>query len=250
MTSWTNSLRTPVTKQRRDALAILFADLDGFTQLCREKDIGPIFALVQGFQKRVTRSVLECGGRLNNYLGDGAMATFATSSCYSPASQALRCANVLSARIRKWNRRRELVGRSPVSISIGAQYGDVMIGAVGTKQHFELTVLGDAVNVASRLTGLAQQLGAAIATGEDLVIQALRERGGNVPELRHFVRVGPQALRGRETPIIVWTRPRSLSATGQSIGLSGVAADGVPAAGRPALTVAINGRTEPSRALP
>jgi adenylate cyclase len=217
MISLPKSTVQPLVEPRRDTLAVLFMDLDGFTRLCSEEDLGTIFALVQGFQKRVTRSVLEWGGTLNNYLGDGAMATFTHSAGdRSPASRALLCASVLSARIGTWNRERELTGQPPVSISIGAQYGDVILGTVGTEQRSEMTVLGDAVNVASRLTNLAQRLGVRMAAGEDLVNRVFRERGESAPELCDFVRLGPWPLRGKEMPVAIWVLPRQ-SADGRAL---------------------------------
>jgi adenylate cyclase len=204
----------PFAEPRRDTLAVLFVDLDGYTRLCSEKDLGTILALVQAFQERVTHSVLEWGGTLNNYLGDGAMATFTHSAGdRSPASRALRCASVLSARIGTWNRERELTGQPAVSISIGAQYGEVISGTVGTEQRSEVTVLGDAVNVASRLTNLAQRLGVGMAAGEDLVNRVFRERGGSAPELCRFVRLGPWPLRGKEMPVAIWVLPRQSADT-------------------------------------
>jgi adenylate cyclase len=209
MTALSKSTEESLAKSRRDALAVLFADLDGFTKLCSQLNLETILTLVQEFQERVTRSVLEWRGEVNNYLGDGTLATFMhRAGDWSPATRALHCANSLSARIDAWNCQRDLTGQRPVSISIGAQYGEVISGPIGTEQRCEITILGDAINVASRLTGLAQRLGASIAAGEDLMINVVSERGLNAPELSNFVRLGEWPVRGREMPVVVWIQPR------------------------------------------
>jgi class 3 adenylate cyclase len=78
---------------RQRQVAVMFADLDHFTRICAEDPPHRVFRLVRDFHHVVTESVARCKGRLNAYLGDGAMATFGDGQGrIDCATRALRCA--------------------------------------------------------------------------------------------------------------------------------------------------------------
>jgi class 3 adenylate cyclase len=94
-----------------------------------------------------------------------------------------------------------------VSISIGIEWGEVLLGEIGCGRSRELMLIGDAVNVASRLECAAHALHAALVAGDALIDQVRRESGVDAPELANLVHVGPQRLHGRGSPVSIWRLP-------------------------------------------
>src|SRR5581483_2297916 len=193
-------------------IAVLFADLDGFTQLCAEHSLDESFEVLRHFRRRVTRVVSDFGGHLHLFLGDGALATFGAGVANGDdATRALGCARAMLTQIQAWSGERQAAGQRPMSISIGLQFGKVLLAYVNLGQQSDLEVIGDPVNVAQRLESLARQLDAAIVIGEDLVEQISRERGLSASaELESLIRVGIRPIQGRNRPVSMWMLPRPL----------------------------------------
>ena len=195
-------------RPRRRHVAVMFADLDHFTRLCFEEPPERAFRLVRDFQRIVADSVWCCGGRLNAYSGDGAMAIFGDRSRrIDCATRALRCARTILEQIVQLDREQIESGERSVSISIGLQYGQILCGTISSSRWFGPTVIGDVVNVANGLEQRAQALGTSLVVGDDLMRKARREAGSDASELTRFVRIGPITVRGRDAPVNVWTRP-------------------------------------------
>ncbi len=181
--------------------SVLFVDLVGFTGLCERLPGERAIALLRGFHERVERAVFACGGTLDKYLGDGALAVFGVPEPMADdAARALACAVALQDSLAAW--REELAGQRlpPLHIGIGLHHGPVLMGDIGGQSRFEFTVLGDTVNVASRLEGLTRDLGVAIVASE-AAIQRARQIG-EVP--LGFFRHGEVRLRGRDSALAVW----------------------------------------------
>ncbi|MEL6793909.1 MAG: adenylate/guanylate cyclase domain-containing protein, partial [Pseudomonadota bacterium] len=136
------------------------------------------------------------GGMLDKFIGDGAMASFGIAGEKvgdPPASRAIACAKAILAATNEWNVAR---GGQPIRISIGVHYGPVVVGDVGSSRRMELAVIGDAVNVASRLEEMTRTLGVRAAISEETVKAAGDQAG--------LSERGPQPVLGREEPVIVW----------------------------------------------
>jgi adenylate cyclase len=190
---------------RQRQVAVMFADLDHFTRICAEDPPHRVFRLVRDFHHVVTESVARCKGRLNAYLGDGAMATFGDGQGrIDCATRALRCALTILEQIVALNQKLVDAGRRPVSISLGLQYGQALVGSITSSKRFGPTVIGDTVNVANRLEQRARALSAKIVVGDDLVQRARRESGPDSSELAQLVHLGPLAVDGRSRPVDVW----------------------------------------------
>ena len=92
-----------------------------------------------------------------------------------------------------------------MAVGIGVHYGTVVLGDIGGESRLEFAVLGDAVNVASRLERLTRTLGATIVASDDVVAAARREGAGE--DLPSLTPAPSQTLRGRTEPVAVWVSP-------------------------------------------
>ena len=205
---------------RRQHAAVLFADIVGFTRL--SESLGPegTIALLREWHGRLGDIVFRNGGTLDKYIGDGLMATFGTPHTGADdATRALEAALEMAAAARQAGGARHAgAKRSPggtgvppdaahppgappvVRIGIGLHYGPVVLGDIGNERRLEFAVLGDTVNVASRLEGLTRELEAGLVASGELVAR-VREEGGPAERL---VALGERTLRGRAEAVEVF----------------------------------------------
>jgi adenylate cyclase len=200
-------LDAPLGATRMQPVAVLFADIVGFTRFAESSDPQTVVATLRQFHGRLERAIFDQGGTLDKFLGDGIMATFGTPSVgLHDARNALAAALAACTAIGSWNTERTARGEPPIKVAIGIHYGPVVLGDIGSERRMEFAVLGDVVNVAQRLEGLTRRLGCQIVVSDDFV-RALRAEGAGEAEvlLAGFAAAEPQELRGREQPVAVWT---------------------------------------------
>ncbi len=194
----------PLDVVRHQPVAVLFADIVGFTQVCEALAPETVIGLLREFQDRMSHAVFEHDGTVDKFIGDAIMATFGTPLMGSrDATRAVASARAMIAQMDAWNRERWAEGHPPVRVGVGIHYGPVVLGDIGGERRLEFAVVGDTVNVASRLEGVTRKLGVDITVSDELARQVREEGGGEI--LDGFVRALPQDLRNREAPIAVWT---------------------------------------------
>ncbi len=194
----------PLSQVRVQPVAVLFADIVGFTRRSERESPERIVALLRAFHARLEQAVFEHDGTLDKYLGDGIMATFGTPEAGpDDACNALAAAHAMLASIDAWNRERAGPGRDPVRLSIGIHYGEVVLGDIGSERRLEFAVLGDVVNVASRLEELTRSLESPLVVS-DAAVRAARSRPAAAPALVGLWPAEAQRLRGRDQPVAVW----------------------------------------------
>jgi PAS domain S-box-containing protein len=190
---------------RSHKVAVLFADIVGFTRFFATEPPERVFAVLREFHARMARIVFAFDGTLDKYIGDGLMASFGTPRAGPlDAAHALRCACAMAQEIVDWDAARAAAAEPPVRIAIGAHYGPVLLGDIGDERRLEFAVIGDTVNIASRLEGLTRTLKVPVVVSDALVEAACRETGGTVADFGPFTRAGPQTIRGVGAPIPVW----------------------------------------------
>ncbi len=200
----------PLGAVRTQDVAVLFVDIAGFTAFSAGQPPEAVIALLRDFHGRMEAQVFAHSGTLDKYLGDGLMATFGTPwPGNADAGNALRCARDMVAAVEDWNGERRASGRPEIRIGVGVHHGPAVLGDIGGANRLEFAVIGDTVNVASRLEHLTRELGAAVVVSEDLVAAARREAGSGEPDLSGFTEAPPQAIRGREGRLPVWTLARA-----------------------------------------
>jgi signal transduction histidine kinase/class 3 adenylate cyclase len=165
-------------------LAVLFADVRGFTQLAEELGPTQIFALLNDCYARIGPEIRQSGGFVDKYIGDAVMALFPAGPA-SAARAAVRMQRVL----------RESSDLSRVRLGIGVHVGPTLLGTLGEPMRFEATVISDAVNVAARLEGVAKQIGAST------VVSAEVARALDSSLLDDSRPLGTFAVKGKSRPI-------------------------------------------------
>lgn len=184
---------------RSQEVAVLFADIVGFTQLAEQEQPETVIRILRSCHAVIEEAIFSNGGTLDKYLGDGVMATFGTPRV-SPAD----CANALAAArdivegIAAGNAALAKSGLPQLRISVGVHFGPAIIGNIGSERRLEFATLGDTVNVASRLEAATRSLGCRIVASDAVVS---RSEGGASGDFR---RVPALSLRGRAAPIDVW----------------------------------------------
>ena len=190
---------------REQDVAVMFVDVVGFTTMCENDTPSEVVTFLREYHDRLGKAVFENGGTLDKYLGDGLMATFGTPEPGSDdAENALNCAFDMLNSLKKWNEEREANGHLPVHIGIGVHYGPVISGDIGNQRRLEYSVIGDTVNVASRLETLTRKLNTSLAVSDDLV-KSINQNGKVKQALVSNLKfAGMQDLRGKSEQIGVW----------------------------------------------
>ena len=135
---------------------VLFVDIRGFTTLSEDKEPESIVELLNDYFTRVTDIVIKHGGHINKFLGDEAMAVFGTPVPNPQhADAAVRAALDIQEEIVRFDREKKMKDVT-IQVGVGVNSGVMVAGNLGSEKRMEYTVIGDNVNVASRLTSLAK----------------------------------------------------------------------------------------------
>ena len=200
---------------RAQSVAVLFADIVGFTKYAERETPEHVIALLRGFHRRLEQAVFGNGGTLDKFLGDGLMATFGTpQNGPRDALNALAAAEAMQQTVADWNHAREAAGLAPIRLSLGLHYGPVVLGDIGSERRMEFAVIGDTVNVANRLEGQSRSLDCKTVASAALVEQARQEAPEEAERLLTDYRPSePQVLRGRIAPVPVWIAGEAAAAS-------------------------------------
>jgi adenylate cyclase len=183
-------------------VAALFCDLRGFTQLTEQKLPYDIVFLLNRYFTVVGEAVESSGGTIDKFIGDGAVALFGLETSFQQAcQQALTAAVRLAKGIEALDRSFGIELGSPLKIAIGLHAGPAIIGKIGFGKATTLTAIGDTMNAASRLEGLAKEHNVELAVSADLVREAGYSFDGH--ERRELT------IRGRAATLETWIIPRA-----------------------------------------
>ncbi|HTZ68349.1 MAG TPA: adenylate/guanylate cyclase domain-containing protein [Roseiarcus sp.] len=198
----------PLGAVRRETVALLFADIVGFTRMAEAMPPEEAMAMLREFHSRMTAQIFAYGGTVDKYIGDGIFAVFGVpTASANDATNALACAEKMLGGLERWNNERKGSGEARIDVGIGLNYGPVVLGDIGSEHSMSFTVIGDTVNTASRLQMLTRTLGTPLVVGgrlvEELKAKAPQGAAGLLDQLQDQ---GEQHLRGRAGAVRVWTR--------------------------------------------
>jgi adenylate cyclase len=174
-------------------VAVMFVDIRGFTAAARTRAPQEVVDRLDAAFAVLVEIVDRNGGIVNKFLGDGFLALFgAPFDDPDAARRGVTAAREMLAAIEQHNVRSDW----PLRIGIGLHFGNVVAGNVGSPRRKEYTVIGDTVNLASRIEGLNKQFGSQLLIS-DAVRQAIGQDVDATP-------LGDVAIRGYEQPVRVW----------------------------------------------
>ena len=185
-------VRVPVT--------ILFSDLIGFTTLAEKADPEALVAQLNEYLSRMTTVIFSNGGTLDKFIGDAIMAVWGNVRSVGTAQDAKSCARsalgmrkALSELNHNWREQ----GRMGLGMGVGINHGEVIVGNIGSQDRMDPTVIGDAVNLASRLEALTRTYGVDMLVGASAA-ELVRDE----VYLRSVARV---QVKGKTKPVDVFT---------------------------------------------
>ncbi len=185
-------VRVPVT--------ILFSDLIGFTTLAEKADPEALVTQLNEYLSRMTSVIFSNGGTLDKFIGDAIMAVWGNVRSLGTAQDAKSCARAalgMRRELNQLNKNWREQGRMGLGMGIGVNHGEVIVGNIGSQDRMDPTVIGDAVNLASRLEALTRVYGMDILVGAS-VAELVRDE----VYLRSVARV---QVKGKTKPVDVFT---------------------------------------------
>jgi adenylate cyclase len=187
---------------------ILFSDIVGFTTMTESADPEKLVSQLNEYLSRMTGAVFENNGTLDKFIGDAVMAVWGNVSSRGVAEDAKSCTRAALAMRRELaalNKQWQMRGIAPFHIGIGINHGDVLGGNIGSQEKADPTVIGDAVNLASRLEALTRTYAVDILVGAraaelirdefDLRSVALVQVKGKTQPVEVFTLIGAKADR-------------------------------------------------------
>ncbi|MDP1772716.1 MAG: adenylate/guanylate cyclase domain-containing protein [Methylobacter sp.] len=183
----------------RKTLSIFFSDLEGFSRLAERMEPEPLTALLNDYLTEMSNIILDEGGTLDKYQGDGIVA-FWNAPLDQPDHAACACRAALRCQQRLAERAGDFTSRAGGALKarIGLHTGEVVVGNIGSKVRFDYSILGDAANLASRLENANKLFGTSIMVSEATWLQA----GGDDDFIGR--EIGMIKVTGRNTPIKVF----------------------------------------------
>jgi len=185
-------VRVPVT--------ILFSDLIGFTTLAEKANPEALVTQLNEYLSGMTSVIFSSGGTLDKFIGDAIMAVWGNVRSLGTAEDAKNCALAalgMRRELRKLNQNWREQGQMGLGMGIGVNHGEVIVGNIGSQERMDPTVIGDAVNLASRLEALTRTYGVDMLVGESVAVLVRDE-----VYLRSVARV---QVKGKTKPVDVFT---------------------------------------------
>ena len=164
-----NKLDITLGKTEQDHISILFVDIRNFTRTAERLPPQELLTFLNFYFERCSRVVNKHGGLIDKYIGDAILALFDLQSGINKkeATQAIATAVAIQKKIFEYNHKFKDKFQLHIEAGIGIHSGNVIMGTVGSKMRMDTTIIGDAVNVASRLESLTKFYRTSILFSED-----------------------------------------------------------------------------------
>ena len=186
----------------RKPVAILFSDVRGFTSMTEEMNAAVLVKQLNEYFQEMVNIVVQNRGRLDKFIGDAVMAdwgSFVTGGTRTDCERVVRSALEMRVALERLNTRWVTEGSRPLAIGIGINLGDVIVGNLGSEVKMEVSIIGDAVNLASRLESLTKEYHLDLLLGETVAAQ--------VRDLCVLRSVDLVQVKGKTQPVAVFTIP-------------------------------------------
>jgi adenylate cyclase len=193
-------------------VTLLAADLRGFTAMSEKLSPREVMAQLNAYHAVMIDVIEQHGGAIDKFIGDGTLVVFGlTGGVEEAAASAVTCARAMLAALAGHNEARARAGAPPLRMGIGVHTGPVIAGNLGVPgRRLEFTVIGDAVNTASRLEGETKTCGSPVIVSAATALL--------LPDTRALRELAPVSLRGKEDEIRVYGLAGGEGARGGEVG--------------------------------
>ena len=214
----TSLLKAPIEGERKQ-VTIIFADISGFTALndaaTKPAEVEQVIRIINYLLNDLSEVIYEFDGYIDKYIGDAIMAIFGAPRAHEDdPERALRAALAMQERLEKFNQNPPAPLPEPLGIHMGINTGTVIAGMVGTDRKRSYTVMGDAVNVASRLEGVSER-------GEILISETTYNLTNR---LFVFEEREPVVVKGKREPLKIYQVKAARDLNQTQRGLTGMEA--------------------------
>jgi adenylate cyclase len=177
-------------------MTVLFSDIRGFTNFSEKLPPAELAEVLNAYLSTMTRIVQQQRGTIDKYIGDAIMAFWnAPVDLNDHASRAVQTALDMQAALPQLNQEFAARGWPEVRIGIGVNSGRMSVGNMGSEFRMSYTVMGDAVNLGSRLEGVTKQYGVGILATQTTV---------DADPVHAFMKVDVVRVKGKETPVAIY----------------------------------------------
>lgn len=184
----------------RSTVAVLFSDIRDFTTLSERSEAEEVVTMLNEYFSHMLGPIFEFEGMLDKFIGDAIMAVFGVPlTGENDAERAVRAALAMRRELKKYNETRVAKGLQPLQNGIGITKGEAVSGNIGSEQRMEYTVIGDTVNIASRLEGLTKSYDHKILVNEGVYLE-IRDK---IP----CVDLGYAHVKGKEGDVHIYGIP-------------------------------------------
>ena len=181
----------------RSTVAVLFSDIRNFTTMSERSEAEEVVTMLNEYFSHMLEPIFDNGGMLDKFIGDAIMAVFGVPlGKEDDAERAVRAAIAMRKALRVYNVERKERGLAPIDNGIGITKGDAVSGNIGSEQRMEYTVIGDTVNIASRLEGLTKNYDHKILINESVYLE--------IKDKIHCVDLGFTHVKGKEGDVHIY----------------------------------------------
>lgn len=183
---------------RQVDVAVLFSDLRNFTPLSERLAPRELVSFLNEYLGEMVGEITRCDGVVDKFIGDAVMAVFGLDGHEDACGRSLEAALGMRGRLAELNERLASRGLPAVDNGIGIHFGPVIAGNIGSADRLEYTVIGDSVNLASRLESATKDLGVAVAISAEVRGRLSTAQRGPLRDL------GAHLLKGKAHPVQVY----------------------------------------------
>ena len=182
---------------RTQEVAVMFCDIRDFTTITEKLPPSDVVGFLSQYHTHMVEVVFGFGGTIDKFIGDAIMVTFGTPDpSDDDAERSVRAGLAMNAALAEFNAERERRGLANIRHGIGIHFGPVIAGNIGTEDRLEYTVIGDTVNVASRIQDACKSVGEAL-----LISDAVKKR---LPPDIPVRSLPEQRVKGRQAPVQIY----------------------------------------------
>jgi class 3 adenylate cyclase len=182
-------------------VAILFSDIRSFTSLSEKMPPEKVVSMLNSYFSRMVAGITASRGTIDKFIGDAILAIFgAPKQTPNNSYYAVLAALEMHTRLAELNHDNERIGIPELHIGIGIHFGDAIVGNIGSAEKMDYTVIGDSVNLASRLEGLTKYYGVGIIVSED-VARAIDDYADSILVLE----IDVVRVKGKNKPTVIFT---------------------------------------------